>query len=352
MIKQVLLYGATGYTGRLIIDEAVEKGLAVVLAGRNRKTISELATQYNLPYRVAGLTDADELDAILKDITVVLHAAGPFSVTAEPMIAACIRNKVHYLDITGEIGVFEYAHSLNGQAIEAGIMLLPGCGFDVVPTDSMASWLHEQLPDATHFELAFVTIGGGVSHGTASSMVAKLGEGGAIRKNGKIIPHPLGKSGKWVDFEGRRFFVMSIPWGDVSTAFYTTGIPNIMTYTGMPPMVYRILKGQALFNWLLRRKFTRQLLQSKIDHRGAGPDAEKRALSSSMVKAEVRNQQGIVKKGILYGPDGYTMTARASVLIAGKVVNGQFTTGFQTPAGCYGNKMVLEIEGVHRRLLD
>jgi short subunit dehydrogenase-like uncharacterized protein len=282
----------------------------------------------------------------------VLHAAGPFAVTAEPMIAACIRNKVHYLDITGEIGVFEYAHNLDKQAIEAGIMLLPGCGFDVVPTDSMASWLHEQLPDATHFELAFVSIGGGVSHGTASSMVAKLGEGGAIRKNGRIIPHPLGKFGKWVDFEGQKFFVMSIPWGDVSTAYYTTGIPNIITYTGMPPMVYRLLKGQRLFNWLLRTDFTRSILQRKIDNRTAGPDAATRASSSSMVKAEVRNQQGVIKIGLLTGPDGYTMTARASVLIAGKVLNGQFIAGYQTPAGCYGNKMVLEIEGVSRKLLN
>jgi len=352
MSTQVLLYGATGYTGRLIVEEALQKGLLLVLAGRNNKTVSELATSYNLPYRIGELSNPKDLDSLLQDITVVLHVAGPFAFTAEPMISACLRNKVHYLDITGEIGVFEYAHSLNQQAIEAGVMLLPGCGFDVVPTDSMASWLHEQLPDATHFELAFVSIGGGVSHGTASSMVSKLGEGGAIRKDGKIVHHPLGKYGKWVDFEGKKHFVMSIPWGDVSTAYYTTGIPNIVTYTGMPPMVYRFLKAQKLFNWMLRTRFIRHYLQQKIDKRSPGPDAAQRAASASLVRAEVRNQAGTVKTGFLKGPDGYTMTARASVLIAGKVLNGEFKPGFQTPAGCYGNKMVLEIEGVHRRLID
>jgi short subunit dehydrogenase-like uncharacterized protein len=352
MRSSVLLYGATGYTGRLIIEEAMNKGLPLVLAGRNQQTVSALASEYELPYRVADLSNPAQLDSILKEMPVVLHAAGPFAVTAQPMIAACLRNNVHYLDITGEIGVFEYAHSLNKQAIEAGIMLLPGCGFDVVPTDSMASWLHEQLPDATHFELAFVSVGGGVSHGTASSMVAKLGEGGAIRKNGVIIPQPLGKQAKWIDFEGKKFFVMSIPWGDVSTAYYTTGIPNVITYTGMPPMVYRLLKVQSLFNWLLRKRAIRQFLQRKIDQRSAGPDAAMRAASYSMVKAQVRNQDGMTKAGFLKGPDGYTMTARASVLIAGKVLQGQFKAGFQTPAGCYGNKMVLEIDGVHRQLID
>src|SRR6478672_11876089 len=109
MNRQVLLYGATGYTGRLIIEEALEKGLMLVLAGRNHQKVSKLATSFNLPYRIGDLSNPEELDSLLQDIAVVLHAAGPFAITAEPMIAACLRNKVHYLDITGEIGVFEYA---------------------------------------------------------------------------------------------------------------------------------------------------------------------------------------------------------------------------------------------------
>jgi len=352
MNKFVLLYGATGYTGKLILEEATRKGLPLILAGRNEQALRALAKENNFPYRVAPLNDANQLDDLLKDIDVVIHAAGPFAITAEPMIRACIRNKVHYLDITGEISVFEYAHSMNSPASEAGVMLLPGCGFDVVPTDSMASWLHEQLPDATHFELAFVSIGGGVSHGTASSMVLKLGEGGAARRDGVIVEEPLGRSGKWIDFEGNRMFVMSIPWGDVSTAFYTTGIPNIVTYTGMPPIVYRLLKGQKLFNWLLRKKSIRNLLQQKIDKRAAGPDADQRAASSSMVMAQVRNKSGVVKKALLKGPDGYTMTARASVLIAGKVLQGNFKPGFQTPAGCYGHSLVMEVDGVQRKMIQ
>lgn len=351
MLPAILLYGANGYTAQLIIEEALRQELPLVLAGRNAKAIRDLSDQYSLPYRIGTLEDPSSLDQLLTDITVVLHAAGPFSITGEPMIRACIRNRVHYLDITGEIGVFEMAHALHAEALDAGVMVLPGCGFDVVPTDCMAAWLHEKMPDATHFELAFASTGGGVSHGTATSMVSKLGEGGAIRQNGVITHRPLGHSGKWVDFDGKKIFVMSIPWGDVSTAYHTTGIRNIITYAAMPPAAYRILKGQFLFNWLLRTRLLRNLLQKQIDKRSPGPDAQTRSRSNSLVVAEVRNAGGQFIKGFLKGPDGYTMTALASILIARKVIGGQWKPGYQTPAGCYGNGLVLEIPGVSRKIL-
>lgn len=351
MQKPVLLYGANGYTGRLILERLLEAQIPVIIAGRSKQSISVLANEFGVSYRVAILEDADALNSLLEGIAVVIHAAGPFAVTAAPMMAACLRNKVHYTDITGEIGVFEYAHSCDGKAKEAGIMLLPGCGFDVVPTDSMAAWLHEQLPDATHFELAFASSGGGMSHGTASSMVAKLGEGGAIRKDGKIIRHPLGKFGKWVDFDGSRRFVMSIPWGDVATAYYTTGIPNIVTYIGMPVSVFRILKLQGAFNWLLRTSTVRKMLQRRIDAGSPGPDADTRSKSSSAVVARVSNPAGSSVSGYLKCPDGYTMTALSVVVIVKRILSGNLKTGFQTPAGCYGHEMVLEIPGVSRKLL-
>lgn len=351
MQPTVLLYGANGYTAKLIIEEARKQELPLVLAGRNMAAIRALSDQYALPYRIGTLDNPSSLDELLVDITVVIHAAGPFAITGEPMIRACIRNRVHYLDITGEIGVFEMAKSLHAEALDAGIMVLPGCGFDVVPTDCMAAWLHSKMPDATHFELDFATTGGGVSHGTATSMVSKLGEGGAIRLNGVITQRPLGHSGKWVDFDGKKIFVMSIPWGDVSTAYHTTGIRNIITYAGMPPVAYRLLKGQFLFNWLLRTSMLRKFLQKQIDKRAPGPDAETRARSNSLVVAEVRNAKGQFIKGFLKGPDGYTMTAAASVLIAGKVIGGEWKPGYQTPAGCYGDALVLAIPGVSRKIL-
>ena len=138
-------------------------------------------------------------------------------------------------------------------------MLMPGVGFDVVPTDCMAKYLKDRLPDATNLELAFASIGGKFSHGTAMTMAEGLGEGGAARVNGKITKEPLGKKGMWVDFGLKKLFVMSIPWGDVSTAFFTTGIPNIQTYTGASEKTFKLLKWQ--FNFKLRLKCVIDLIR-------------------------------------------------------------------------------------------
>lgn len=346
MAKHLLLYGANGYTGKLIIELAASYGLAPILAGRNATAIRELSEQNHLPYRVADLYSDGAIDELLKDIQVVIHAAGPFSMTAEPMIKGCIRNKVHYLDITGEIPVFELAKKFHTAAIGAGVMVMPGTGFDVVPTDCMALWLKEQLPDATHLELGFTNLGGGLSHGTATTMAQSLGEKGAIRKNGKIVPSPIGALHRLVDFGSGPWIIISIPWGDIATAYHTTGIPNIITYTGITNSMFRVLKFQRLFNWILRTRWVRRKAQEYIKRKPAGPSAEARKNGKSLVWGEVRNAAGAVKAGRLNGPDGYTLTAHSSLIIARKVLEGNYTAGYQTPAGCYGSNLVQEIPGV------
>ena len=220
---------------------------------------------------------------------------------------------------------------------------MPGVGFDVVPTDCIALQLKNKMPDATHLKLAFASIGGGLSHGTAITMAGKIGEGGAVRKNGKIIRKPLGQKGMWVSFGEQKLFVMTIPWGDISTAYTTTGIPNIETYTGMAPKVYRVLKLQWAFNWLLRTNFVRNIIRKKIKAKPAGPSDEQRLKSSSMVWGEVSNAAGQTLNTAISCLDGYSLTAHSSLLISKKILEENFKTGYQTPAGCYGEHLIMEI---------
>ncbi len=257
MSNSFLLYGANGYTGQLITKIVHEYGLTPILAGRRKEALEPMAAALNTSYRIADLEDSAALDAALKDVSLVLHAAGPFKRTAKPMIEACIRNKKHYIDITGEIEVYEMAKKYDDAAKKAGIMIMPGVGFDVVPTDCIALFLKNKLPDATELKLAFASLGGRLSHGTATTMAEGMGRKSAARKDGKIVPVPLGHKGMMVDFGVKEIFVMSIPWGDISTAYTTTGIPNIETYTGVSPKTYKMLKYQSLFNWLLRTSFMR-----------------------------------------------------------------------------------------------
>lgn len=343
MQNQFLLYGANGYTGKLIAKLLATYNLQPILAGRTEANIKPLADELQLPYRIIDLDDAVQLEKALSEIKLVLHAAGPYVYTAKQMIEACLKTGVHYIDINGDISVFEMLKKYDSLAKEKNIMVMPGVGFDVVPTDCVALQLKNKMPDATHLKLAFASIGGGLSHGTAITMAGKIGEGGAVRENGKIIRKPLGQKGMWVSFGERKLFVMTIPWGDISTAFTTTGIPNIETYTGIAPKVYRILKLQWAFNWLLRTNFVRNIIRKKIKAKPAGPSDEQRKKSSSMVWGEVSNAAGKTLNAAISCLDGYSLTAHSSLLISKKILEGNFKPGYQTPAGCYGEHLIMEI---------
>lgn len=343
-----LLYGANGYTGKLIARYAHQYDLQPILAGRREELIAPLARELNLPFRIIDLDDTAALQAALKEVKAVIHAAGPFQYTAKQMIEACLQTGTHYLDINGDIAVFEMIKKYDAAAKKAGVMLLPGAGFDVVPTDCLALQLKKAMPDAIALQLAFATIGGSISHGTATTMAGKLGEGGAVRKEGKIIRKPLGQKGKWVNFGGKKIFVMSIPWGDISTAHFTTGIPDIETYTGISPKIYRILKLQFLFNWLLRTGFMRNYIKKKIDQRPAGPSDEQREKARGLIRGQVTNAEGKTATACISGPEGYTLTTHSALIIMQKVLAGNFTAGYQTPALAYGEHLVMEVPGVRR----
>lgn len=343
-----LLYGANGYTGTLIARYANEYQLNPILAGRNKAAIEPLAKQLNLPFLIIDLDDSNALIEALSTVKLVIHAAGPFQYTAQQMIAACLKTGTHYIDINGDIAVFEMIQTYNEAAKKAGILLMPGAGFDVVPTDCIAMALKNKMPDAVSLELAFATLGGSISHGTATTMAGKIGEGGAARVGGKIIRTSLGHTGKWIDFGIKKIFVMSIPWGDISTAWFSTRIPNITTYTGIRPTIYILLKLQPLFNWLLRTNWMRSYIKKKINQAPAGPTDEQRAKAIGLVWGQATDAQGQTVHLRISAPEGYTLTTHSALLIAKKILAGNLKTGYQTPATAYGEGLIDEIPGVKR----
>lgn len=352
MQNSFLLYGANGYTGELIARHAHEYNLQPILAGRNEEALSQLATKLNLPYKVIDLNDTPTLVAALKEVKVVVHAAGPFQFTAKQMVEACLQTGTEYLDINGDVNVFEMLKTYDAAAKHEGVMIMPGVGFDVVPTDCIALLLKKLLPDAIDLQLAFAMTGSGLSHGTATTMANRLGEGGVVRKSGKIVRIPLGKKGMWIDFGVKKLFVMSIPWGDISTAYFTTGIPDIETYAGVTPKTYRLLKLQPLFNWLLRTSFMRKFIKKQINKRGPGPSDEMRNKATGLVWGQVTNAAGKTASARLSGPEGYTLTYHSTLLIVQKVLRGVAAPGYQTPAKVFGEDFVLEVPGVKREIVS
>ncbi|MFL6624214.1 MAG: saccharopine dehydrogenase family protein [Sulfurifustis sp.] len=350
MTDNFLLYGSYGYTGALILELALRQGLRPLLGGRNAGALEQQARTHGLDFRAFDVNDRAAAVKALTGMRAVLNCAGPFHRTAIPMVQACLATGVHYLDITGEITVYEALATQDEAARRAKIMLLPGCGLDVVPTDCVAAHLKTRLPDATDLILAFQS-SGGFSRGTAITAIENIHRGGAVRKNGVITPVPAAWKTREVDFGNGPILSVTIPWGDVSTAFYTTGIGNIEVYTAMPTLV-RQIRMTRYIGWLLALPPIQHMLKRRIKAGPAGPDAETRAKSSIHVWGQVRNAAGRTATTRLHTMNGYVLTALASVRAVQNVLAGQFKAGFQTPARAYGADFVLQFEGVRREDLE
>lgn len=341
MEKPFLIYGANGYTGELIAREAAGRGLKPILGGRSQAKVEPLAKELDLISRTFSLEDKKSLEYTLKEVEFVLHCAGPFSLTSKPMVEACLRLGKHYLDITGEIAVFEAMARRDERAKEAEIMIMPGVGFDVVPSDCLALHLKNLLPSATHLTLAFYGMGK-ISHGTQATMTMNVGRGGAVRKDGKIVNVPAAYKTREINFGDFTKTGVTIPWGDVSTAYYSTGIPNVEVYTILPEANLRMLKMSRYIGWLLATKPVQNYLQKQIP--AGGPNEAERAKGKTFLWGEAKDVQGNRIEARLQAPEGYTLTALTAVNIAEKVLAGNLKTGFQTPAMAYGADLILETD--------
>lgn len=349
----LLIYGANGYTGRLIVDECVRRGLRPIIAGRNADALREIAARHDLEMRVASLWQSrtagrprltppgtlppmphDELLAMLEGVKVVLHCAGPFFRTSALMVQACLESGVHYLDITGEITVFEECRHRHAAARQRNVVILPGVGFDVVPTDCLAARLASRLPGASLLELAFAG-GGGFSRGTLKTMLLG-GGGGAIRQDGKIVPVPRGWRTQIIPFADRARTAVTIPWGDVSTAQWSTKIPNIHTYMALPGGARLMNAVQSLLQPLLDVPTTRRFIERQIDANVSGPNAAVRERARMQIWGRVTHPDGRTLEDTVTTPEGYRFTAVAAVESARRVLERTPEAGYHTPATAFG----------------
>ncbi len=345
-MDKVLIYGAYGYTGRLIIEESINQGIKPLIAGRNREKLEVIASTYDLEFEVIEISERERLEAWLSKGTVVIHCGGPFIHTAKEMVEACLQTNTHYLDITGEYQVFDLVQSYSDRAIEKGLMLLPGAGFDVVPSDCLANHLKEKLPSATHLEIAFVSRGAGLSRGTTKTMIENLGHPQVYRKDGEYAFAKMGNHCKNIDYGDFTQLSMGISWGDISTSFFSTSIPNIEVYSGTNQEQLGKVKKMGIIGFLLRTDFFRSFLHKKLERDKDGPVKEKRENTKMNLWGKVSNGEADMEAHLVT-PNGYTLTAKTSVQIAMKILNGEFTPGYQSPATAYGKDFILEIEGCY-----
>jgi len=346
----ILIYGATGYTGKLAAKGAREQGLKPILAGRNLERVRAVAEPLGLKWRAFDLADAAQLDAAMKDVAVVLCTAGPFSATSRPMADACLRNRVHYLDITGEIDVFEALAARDAEAKAAGVMLLPGVGFDVAPSDCLAAHMKRRLPDAIDLK---IYLGGAanVSRCTMKTMVEGIADGTRVRRGGRLVTLDRAGVGS-CDFGQGQKPTVQISWGDVSTAFHSTGIPNIEVQFEAIPAIKALARLPGFVKSLLGLALMQRFLKARVDRLPEGPSDEARRSGQALLVGAARNEKGESVRTRLTTPEGYTLTALTAVDIAKRVASGEFKPGFQTPSLAYGADFILGFDGVRREDLN
>jgi len=336
-----MIYGSTGYTGQLIAQEAVQRGLEPMLSGRRAAAVEALAARLGRPYRVFAV-DAPGLEDQVRGFELVLNCAGPFSATAVPLVEACIRAGVHYLDITGEIDVIEAAAARGSTARQAGVMLVPAVGFDVVPSDCLAKSLADKLPGATHLWLAF-TDTSGVSPGTAKTVLENVPRGGCVRLDGQLVHVPPAWKMREIPFRSGSRWAMTVPWGDVASAYYSTGIKNIETYLAVPLKQINRVRRWGWAASALKVGFVRTLAVRYIERHVQGPSAAELERGRASFWGQVSDGGSRRVSATLETPSGYELTKLTAVACAERVLAGQVRPGFATPSQAFGKDLILTI---------
>lgn len=339
----LMIYGAYGYTGELIVREAVRRRLRPIIAGRNASKLAALAVDLGLEYRTFPVEDAS---SNLEGVRTVLNCAGPFSHTAEQFTKACLAMRCHYVDVTGEIPVFEHCYGLDEKARSLGVILCPGAGFDVVPTDCLAMALKAKMPAATTLNLAF-SFGTQPSIGTIKTTIEGLKQGGMVRREGKLVRVPDGYDLRRIPFPQGQRWAATVPYGDVFTAWVTTGIPNITVYSAAPLGAGIAMKlGNPLRRLIATdavQEFLKRLVERKVK---GGPDEKARMEQRTEFWGEAIDREGKIISFGFTAPNVYALTVQTALPIALHCLNQSESGGYYTPAQLMGSEFISSLAGV------
>lgn len=344
MKNRVIVYGANGFTGRLIVAEALAHGIDCVVAGRNRSELEALARREQLEHRSAALDDYLALGELLRDASVVINAAGPYDQTAVTLARACIDAGCHYLDLAGEYSVIERMLALDARAKAAGVMLLPAAGFDVVASDCLIAKLAESARRPRKLSIAITGLNA-ISRGSAGSVLGLYRDSVAVRREGELRQVRPGELTQTFDFGSGPTDVTAVSWADVVTAFHTTGIFDITVYYEATALV-RLGLGFSRFGARLVDTPLGRLLGGTASRMlPAGPSRTARARGAACVVARIEDESG-VREARLHTPEVYAFSAVTSIAIASRVLEDSAPPGFQTPAKAYGPDLALGLSGV------
>lgn len=312
-MPQMMIYGATGYTGRMAAEHANAAGIPLVLAGRSAKPLASLADELEVEHRTFGLSDRDAIDAALAGVSVLLNCAGPFHRSAEPLMHACLRSSVHYLDIAAELDSYRLAEELDEAAKMAGVMLLPGSGGSVAMLGCLAGHAASRLVSARRIAVA-LHVSGSMSRGSAISARENLVTETLRRQDGRLVPRSANEIASFNFGNGPvPCFAVTLP--DLITIAKATGALDVETFVHV--------SGNA---------FSKGDVADLPD----GPTQAERDANPYQAAAEVTAADGTIARSVLHTVNGYSFTPMAAAEAARRALAGEVKPGFQTPAGLFG----------------
>jgi short subunit dehydrogenase-like uncharacterized protein len=317
---KLLIYGATGYTGTLIVHEAARRGLDFEIAGRSEDKLATLSAELNVPYHVFPVGDLNGWKNSLEGKTALLNIAGPFSETAEQAMEACIQFKVHYFDITAEVNIYRLAESKDAAAQAAGIMLLSGAGL-FATYDPLVVHTAKRVRNPVALRAAF-KYSGGFTPGSVASSANIIGAGTLVRKYGEIIKLSEAPAAAFDLGEGAEDFTL-MPLGAVILSFKSTGIRDIEEYFKMALPADSFEDGDVTFE--------------------EGHPIFKSNTERSKILVEVTDEDGTVVRSIADTPDGYMPTVTSAIEVVSRALNGSYKVGFQSPASAYGSELLTSL---------
>jgi len=346
----IAVYGATGYTGRLVVAELLEAGAELVVSGRSVEKLEALRAELKLeaPAKPAQLGDPASLRALLADCAVVIDCAGPFVKYGEPVLAAAVDSGTHYLDTTGEQPYMKMAYERYGPgASRAGVAVVPGMGFDYVPGDMIASLTAEGMGELDEIDMFYCWRDFTPSQGTARTTLEMIsgrdiewrnGEwveaGGSVRRGSYEFPEPFGRQRMFRYPSGEQVTVpRHVPTRNVRASMNAASFSSDL----LAPIFEATVRPAGL----AMRTPLKRLANAVISRLPEGQTPEQRERMTWAIACEAKRGQ-VDRKGVITGRDVYGLTAAAIVQGAMLASGKEFdATGGLAPSQAFDPKTFL-----------
>lgn len=349
-MSSLLCYGAYGFVGELIAREATARGADPILAGRDGEELATVARNLDQPARQFDLADPTAVRDALADVDCVLNCAGPFSNTADELVAGCLQTGTDYVDVTGEIPVIERIRGWDDLARDAGVTLFPSAAFSSVPLSCLAAHLAERRPHATQIALGADSFRI-PSVGTLKTVIEGGETGGMVYRDGQLEHVPATWRNREIDFGRGVRPAVTMPLGDVSTAQAATRVPNVELYAFVPRPARLALRAHRYVAPAFAATPVQWALKQLAELAREGPSESARRRGSAYLWGEARvegadeaTQEPAVAR--LRTPDAYVVTVDAAVTVAERVLAGDVDAGYQTPPEAFGPEFVTELAGM------